>query len=52
MEKKDYIKGIDDLTAEQIADGISNGIVTFADLRNTGEFDASKQKSVKSILKK
>jgi len=52
MEKKDYIIQIDNLTAEQIADGISNGIVTFDDLRNTGEFDASKQKSVKSILKK
>jgi hypothetical protein len=52
MEKKDYITQIENLTAEQIADGISNGIVTFDDLRNTGEFDASKQRNVKSILKK
>jgi hypothetical protein len=52
MEKKDYIDQIENLSAEQIADGISNGIVTFDELRKTGEFDASKQKNVKGILKR
>jgi hypothetical protein len=52
MEKKDYINQIEDLSADQIAEGIFNGVVTFSDLRETGEFDASKQRNVKSILKK
>lgn len=52
MEKQDYINQIENLNAEQIAEGISKGIVTFDELRKTGEFDASKQRSVKSILKK
>ncbi len=52
MEKKDYITQIEDLTAEQIADGITNGIVTFEELRNTLQFDASIQRSVRGILKK
>lgn len=52
MEKQEYINQVEDLSAEQIADGISNGIVTFDELRRTGEFDASKQRSVKGILKK
>ncbi|MBK7181455.1 MAG: hypothetical protein IPH89_00180 [Bacteroidetes bacterium] len=51
-EKKEYITQIENLSAEQIADGISIGIVTFDELRRTGAFDASKQKSVKNILKK
>lgn len=52
MEKKDYIKQIEDLSAEQIADGISLGIVTFDELKKTEEFDASKQKKVKLLLRK
>lgn len=52
MEKKDYITQLEDLTAEQIADGISNGKVTFDELRKTLQFDASKQRTVKLILKK
>ncbi len=52
MENKDYINQIEDLSAEQIAEGIFNGIITFDELRKTGEFDASKQKSVKLILKR
>jgi hypothetical protein len=52
MEKKDYINQIEDLSAEQIAEGIFNCIVTFNELQKSGEFDASKQHSVKSILKK
>ena len=49
MEKKDYIKQIEDLSAEQIAEGISLGKVTFDELKKTEEFDASKQKKVKSM---
>jgi len=52
MEKQDYIDQIENLDAEQIAEGISEGMVTFDELRETGEFAASKQRSVKSILKK
>ncbi len=52
MEKKDYIAQVQNLNAEQIVEGIFNGIITFDELRKTGEFDASKQKSVKAILKK
>lgn len=52
MEKKDYLAQIEDLSAEQIAEGVFLGIVTFDELKKTGEFDASKQKSVKSILRK
>lgn len=52
MERKDYINQLEDLSAEQIAEGISIGIVTFDELRRTGEFDASKQKTVKNILRK
>ena len=51
MNKKDYIDQIEHLTAEQIVEGISNGIVTFDDLRKTEEFDSSKQKRVREILK-
>lgn len=51
MEKKDYINQIESLNAEQIAEGIFKGIVTFDELRKTGDFDASKQRRVKAILK-
>jgi hypothetical protein len=52
MERKDYIAKIEDLTAEQIVEGISGGIVTFDVLKKTGEFGSDKQKSVKALLKK
>lgn len=52
MEKKEYITQIENLSAEQIAEGIFNGIVTLDELRKTGDFDASKQTNVKLILKK
>jgi hypothetical protein len=51
MEEQDYIDNISDLSEEQIAEGITNGIVTFEELRKTGEFDASTQKNVRVILK-
>ncbi len=52
MENKDYIDKIEDLTAEQIVEGISGGIVNFDELKKTGEFGYDKQKSVKALLKK
>lgn len=52
MEKKDYISQIENLTAEQIVDGISNGKVNFTELRKTGDFGSDKQRSVKALLKK
>jgi hypothetical protein len=51
MTKQDYVDKVEDLTVEQIVEGIFNGIVTFEELKNTGEFDASKQKSAKKLLK-
>jgi hypothetical protein len=51
MEEQDYLNNISDLTAEQIAEGIANNKVTFEELRKTGEFDASKQRNVRTILK-
>lgn len=50
MNKEDYLKKINNLTAGQIARGISSGVVTFKELQKTGEFPASKQKNVKAIL--
>jgi hypothetical protein len=52
MEEQDYINQIEHLNADQIAEGISEGKITFKKLRETGIFDASKQKSVKNILQK
>lgn len=52
MEKKDYLEQIENLNAEQIFDGILKGIVTFDELKKTGEFDASKQKNVKALITK
>lgn len=52
MKKKDYINQIEDLNAEQIAEGIYNGVVNFKELQETNQFDSSKQRNVKSILKK
>lgn len=52
MENKDYLNNVENLTAEEITEGISNGKVTFDQLRNTLRFDASKQRSVKVLLKR
>jgi hypothetical protein len=52
MDRKDYIAKIEDLTAEQIVEGISGGIVTFDELKKTGEFGSDKQKNVRALLKK
>jgi hypothetical protein len=51
MTNKDYKDKVEDLTAEQIAEGIFNKIVTFDELRKTGNFEYSKQKKVKEILR-
>jgi hypothetical protein len=52
MEKKYYINQIEDLTAEQLAEGVSKGIVTIEELKKTDNFDNSKQKSLRAFLKK
>lgn len=57
MEKKDYIKHISNLKAEDIVDGIVNGIITFDELRTEAAksdftFDDLKQNKVKTLLKK
>jgi hypothetical protein len=51
MEEQDYLDNISNLSAEQIAEGIANNKVTFEALRKTNEFDASKQRNVRAILK-
>jgi hypothetical protein len=51
MEKQNYIDQISNLSAEQIAVGITNNIVTFEELKKTGDFDASLQRNVRVILK-
>jgi len=50
MNEQDYITQINNLTKEQIAQGILEGIVTFKRLQETGDFDFSTQRSVKAIL--
>jgi hypothetical protein len=52
MDKKEILNSIDDLTAEQLADFIKQGIVTFQELKDTGELDASKRSAIVKILKK
>ncbi len=57
MEKEEYIEQIENLDAEQIVEGIINGIVTFEELRKTAisrnlYFGADKQKSIRTLLKK
>jgi hypothetical protein len=52
MDKKDYISKIEDLTVEQIVEGILAGIVTFEELQQTGNFDKSKQTCVRKLLDK
>lgn len=52
MERNDYMAHVADLSDEQIAEGILKNIVTLKELQGTGEFDASKQRSVKVILNK
>lgn len=51
MENQDYINQIEELTDEQIAIGISEGKVTFEQLKDTLNFDNSKQRGVRRILK-
>lgn len=51
MEENDYINQIENLTVDQIVEGVTNGIVTFNTLRQTGDFDFTKQKAVKAKLR-
>lgn len=52
MEENDYIAqiGNNNLSDEQIVEGILNRKVTFKKLQATGEFDHSRQKSVRALL--
>lgn len=52
MMENDFLDNIgnDRHTDEQIVEAILNGVVTFKKLQSTGEFDHSRQKSVKSKL--
>jgi len=48
--KEFLLKNVEDLSAQQIADGIRAQIVFFEELKKTELFDASKQRAVKKIL--
>lgn len=50
MDRQYYIDNVEDLSAQQIAEGILREIVTFDELRETGDFDHTKQKKVKELL--
>lgn len=50
MTKEEYINNVDNLDVEEIVSGIIEGIVTFDELKNTGEFDRNKQNLVKTAL--
>jgi hypothetical protein len=51
MNKENYLNNIESLSAEQLVEGITSGIVTFEELRKTEKFDFSKQKEFKRLLK-
>jgi hypothetical protein len=50
LSKKDYINRVNDMSSHDIALGIRENIVTFAELQETGEFTAIKQREVKKVL--
>ena len=50
MEKKDFLNNIEDLSAQQLADGIIQGIVTLEELRATNNLDNTKRKAVVKII--
>lgn len=53
MKNRDYyLNHIEYLSAEELAAGIADGIVTLKELQDTHNFDSSKQKNVKGILSK
>lgn len=49
MSKDEILNNIENLTAQQICEYIYQGIVTFDELKKTGDFDKSKQDAVKSL---
>ena len=52
MNKEDIVEIVENLTAEQIVEAIELGLVTFDELRKTGNFAFEKQRNVKAIWKK
>jgi hypothetical protein len=52
MNKEFYIKHLADLSVQDIVKGIREGVVTFKELQDTGEFATVKQKQVKDLLTK
>lgn len=51
MDEKYILEHVDDLSANQLADAIISGVITFDKIRATGDLDNSKAKAIKSILK-
>jgi len=51
MDEKYILEHVDDLTANQLADAVTNGVTTLDKIRATGDLDHSKAKAIKSILK-
>ena len=50
MDKEYILRHIDDLTAEQLAKFIQQGVVTLNELKSTGELDATKRASILRIM--
>jgi hypothetical protein len=49
MNREQILNNVDSLTAEQLFDFISQGIVTLDELKATGNLDASKRKVIQSL---
>ncbi len=50
MDKDFILENVADLSAEQLAEVIQQGIVTLDELKDTDELDATKRRTIKSIL--
>lgn len=52
MDKNNILGHIEDLSAEQLANFIKEGIVTLQELKETGNLDHSKRKAIEALLSK
>lgn len=50
MDKEYILNSVAELDAQQLAEAIQRGIVTLEEIRETDELDATKRRSIKSIL--
>lgn len=50
MEKEYILNNVAELSAQQLADAINEGLVTLEELRETDELDATKRKAIQKLL--